>query len=435
MVLETVRPSSGSLALVRTLSWQGRKSTSVMDALNTVENADSCSVAKLWELAVLRGAMPESTREPRHRVRVVDLFCGVGGLSAGLVMAGRLTGINVEPSLAVDLDMAALQVFHNNHATARILHANVDSLLDYSLRFDTDSVTLAYPPEILEHVLSAQRGDVDIVAGGPPCQGYSTFNNHTRQADPRNNLYLTVPIAGIALDAKTIIVENVPAVRQKNKGVVHQAKQILGAHGYEVDEAILDGIQLGVAQARRRHFLVASKCRLATKLSRLDALGLPHMNVQDAISDLETKTPVSEFDVPARLSQQNRERIEWLFANGAHDLPDAQRPKCHQDGHTYPAVYGRMYWDQPAPTLTRGFMSPGRGRYIHPRQPRGLTPHEGARLQGFSDCFAFERADGQDLTNRDYSKLVGDAVPVPMGTAVGLAVLASLPDGYGDGSE
>ena len=154
MVLETVRPSSGSLALVRTLSWQGRKSTSVMDALNTVENADSCSVAKLWELAVLRGAMPESAREPKHRVRVVDLFCGVGGLSAGLVMAGRLTGINVEPSLAVDLDMAALQVFHNNHATARILHANVDSLLDYSLRFDTDSVTLAYPPEILEHVLS-----------------------------------------------------------------------------------------------------------------------------------------------------------------------------------------------------------------------------------------------------------------------------------------
>ena len=74
------------------------------------------------------------------------------------------------------------------------------------------------------------------------------------------------------------------------------------------------------------------------------------------------------------LSDANRRRIDWLFDNDAHDLPLSERPDCHRDGTTYNAVYGRLYPDRPAPTITTGFLTPGRGRYIHPTRRRVLTP-------------------------------------------------------------
>lgn len=424
MRVETSELTEGRL--VRAISVSDSTRYSYLCGGPSLSRDEDASVAKRWEMSVLRGAMPEPVqRSPRH-LRMLDLYCGAGGLSAGIVMAGRQMGVDVEACLAIDLDEAALQVFKRNHAAALTVRTNVDCLVDYALHFSDHQTTLSYSPELLDSWLSDERGGIDIVAGGPPCQGYSTVNNHTRQNDPRNSLYLTVPVIGIALNAKVIVVENVPAVRQNEGGVVHHARGILQASGYAVDDAVLDGMQLGVAQTRRRHFLVASRGRLPVGLAELGALGMPTMSVADAIRDLGDQDALDGFDMPARLSAENHERVQWLFKNEAHDLPNARRPKCHQNGHTYPSVYGRLYWDQPAPTLTRGFMSPGRGRYVHPGRPRGLTPHEGARLQGFSDSYLFERDDGEDLSNRDYSKLVGDAVPVPMSTAVGLPLVAHL---------
>ena len=424
MRLETSQPTAQRF--VRTIAVSGRTIHSYLHVDPSLTRKRDTDVAKQWEISVLRGAVPEPAKRPRRQLRMLDLYCGAGGLSAGIVMAGRHVGVDVEPCVAIDLDEAALQVFKRNHGTATTIRANVDALVDYALRFDDHTTTLSYPPELLNDCLLNERGCIDIVAGGPPCQGYSTVNNHTRQNDPRNSLYLTVPAIGIALNAKVIVVENVPTVRQNEHGVVRQTRSILETSGYQVDDAVLDGVQLGVAQTRRRHFLVASRGRLPMRLAELGALGLPSMSVADAIGDLDDQEAFAGFDLPARLSTENYERVQWLFTNGAHDLPNAQRPKCHRNGHTYPSVYGRLYWDQPAPTLTRGFMSPGRGRYVHPGKPRGLTPHEGARLQGFPDSYSFERADGEDLANRDYSKLVGDAVPVPMSTAVGLPLIAHL---------
>ena len=125
----------------------------------------------------------------------------------------------------------------------------------------------------------------------------------------------------------------------------------------------------------------------------------------------------------AEMSKLNQERIDWLFDNDAYELPNHIRPVCHQDGHTYPSVYGRMSWEKPAPTLTTGYVSPGRGRFIHPRERRVLTPREAARLQGFPNWFNFMPYPDNPSKRGQLAKWVGDAVPSILGYVAGLSAL------------
>jgi DNA (cytosine-5)-methyltransferase 1 len=266
------------------------------------------------------------------------------------------------------------------------------------------------------------------VVGGPPCQGHSNFNNVTRRDDPRNNLYLTVPAIGVALGAQIILVENVPSVTLDKMKVVDKARDCLEGAGYFLDDAVLEGAKLGVPQQRKRHFLMATKRKGSVGLNRIhEALALPNVTLWDAIADLEDGAHAEAlFDSPAILSPENRMRVDHLFDKDLYELPNAVRPECHREGHTYPSVYGRMYPDKPAQTLTCGFMSPGRGRFVHPTQRRGITPHEGARVQGFPDSFAFEQVTNMPLHRKDLGKMIGDAIPPPLSFAAALAALSSL---------
>ena len=124
------------------------------------------------------------------------------------------------------------------------------------------------------------------------------------------------------------------------------------------------------------------------------------------------------------LTEANRDRIRWLFDNDEHDLALGQRPECHQDGTSYGAVYGRMHADRPAPTITTGYMTPGRGRFVHPTEHRTLTPAEAARLQGFPDDYCFRPAPGRLPSRSQLTKWIGDAVAAPLGYAAALSALA-----------
>jgi DNA (cytosine-5)-methyltransferase 1 len=394
-----------------------------LDALG--EEVREHGVAKAWTLAMLRGARAEPLVPPSKSFRVVDLFCGAGGFSAGIASAAFAAGFTPEFAACVDLDPASLEVFARNLRPRLKMKRNVDSLLDYAVRYHHDKSSFPYRPEILDAPLADEVGKVDLVIGGPPCQGHSNLNNHTRRSDLRNALYLTVPAMAVALGAKAVVIENVQSVLRDHSKVVDKARSIL-AESYHVQEAVLEAEKLGVAQSRKRHFLVATS-KPAPPLSQLhNLLHLPKMTVWDVVSDLAGRFGPAMFDVPAELSEQNRQRVDFLFDNNTHNLPNAERPDCHKEGHTYPSVYGRLFADQPSGTITGGFLSPGRGRYVHPTERRGLTPHEGARLQGFPDSFDFSRQDGEKLGNKDYSKLIGDAVPPPLGYAIGLACIASL---------
>jgi DNA (cytosine-5)-methyltransferase 1 len=138
-----------------------------------------------------------------------------------------------------------------------------------------------------------------------------------------------------------------------------------------------------------------------------------------AIADLISSKSESMFDSSPRLAAVTSDRIDYLFDRGLHDLPDSERPDCHRlKRHSYVSVYGRMHADRPAQTVTTGFGTMGRGRYVHPTERRTITPHEAARIQFFPDFFTFGDA-GRSLLQ----KTIGNAVPPKMGYALGLHLL------------
>jgi len=234
----------------------------------------------------------------------------------------------------------------------------------------------------------------------------------------------------VATGAKICVIENVPEVLNDSHDVVNTARALLVKSGYKIDDSVLSADLFGAAQTRRRHFLVGIRnSPYEFDLERLCAeLALQtKISVRQAISDLETISPTSVFDSPAKLSPENRKRISWLFKNDKYDLPDRHRPHCHKNGHTYPSVYGRMNWESPAQTITTGFLTPGRGRYIHPGQQRTITPHEAARLQSFPDSYSFA-VPGKTINKALLTKVIGDAVPPLLAQAVCTVGLAASHD-------
>jgi DNA (cytosine-5)-methyltransferase 1 len=380
-----------------------------------------------WMLSYLKGktqfAKPASTIK---KFGLIDLFSGCGGFTLGAKLAAYGLGVEIEPLLAVDIDPIALDVYSHNLKPESVLCKSVSSLVNYQLWSENGKTTFSQVPKLSPQLLSF-IGRVSIVIGGPPCQGHSGFNNHTRSKDDRNLLYLDVPAIGIALDADLIVIENVYNILKDKFKVVDHATNILENHGYVVTGAKLIASDYGVAQSRMRHFLIASKHSSAKVNGAFDAFKLPKITVGDVIEDLVGIDIQSAFDTPSKLSDENVKRIRHLFENDSYKLPNYIRPDCHKNGHTYPSVYGRLNACGIANTITTGFASPGRGRYIHPSQERALTAHEAARLQGFPDSFRFTNSLGHDLNNTAYGKLIGDAVPPPLGSVPIAAALLTDP--------
>jgi DNA (cytosine-5)-methyltransferase 1 len=359
-------------------------------------------------------------------MRVLDLFSGVGGLAIGFGKAACERGIATESLGAVDLDARALAVYSANLGTEHVLEGSVSSFVDHQVRGEGLSARFLYEPEMLGPA-EVFTGEVDVVLAGPPCQGHSTLNNKTRNDDPRNQLYLTVPAVAVATGASTVIVENVPGVVRSRGNVVETTMTLLQTAGYSVTSAKLGADRLGWPQTRERFFLVATRDRNPVELAKV-ALDLRRntLPVSWAIDDL-LDVGANESDPmnsTAELSPENAARIEWLFENNEFDTPNHLRPDCHKDGTTYGAVYGRMRWDRPAPTLTTGYLTPGRGRFVHPLRPRTLTPHEAARVQGFPDWFDFREAPGGPA-RRELGTWIGNAVPTILGYAAGMSALGT----------
>jgi DNA (cytosine-5)-methyltransferase 1 len=379
-----------------------------------------------WWRAYLRGSHPNA-RSMRHRtVRTVDLFSGPGGLANGVSQFFAEAGFRIASELAVDQDAEATRVYAANHGTLRTSSASVASLVDFAVRRTTRTAEFQYPPELTDERLQSNLMGVDAVFAGPPCQGHSNLNNHTRRDDPRNSLYLTVPAFAVAVGAPVVIIENVPAVLHDSSNVVETALRLFQSEGYQVATGVMSAAKLGWPQTRKRHFLVARRGAAPLPLEEVvSALGeRAPRSVWWAIHDLEDAPAVDVIGEATIVSEENQARIDWLFENDAHDLALSERPKSHRAGTTYTAVYGRMHRDEPAPTITTGFMSPGRGRYVHPTRPRVLTAREAARLQGFPDTYRFVVDPASPPGRTALAKWIGDAVPMPLGFAAAVSAYA-----------
>lgn len=370
----------------------------------------------------VRGSRPAYEKR-RRTVRVVDLFAGCGGLTVGIAEAAYRYGLGIDVRLSIDADKDAADVYRKNFPGARVEKALVEDLFDGQLG---------------AHLTTAERkvrhdvGFVDLLVGGPPCQGHSDLNNHTRRSDPRNGLYARMARAAEVLRPQVVLIENVPTVQHDVERVVELTKAALVLAGYALAEAVLDLSVLGAPQRRHRHVILALGDRRRNPKTVLDSLECrcddhPERSVEWAIGDLRRAKRDGLFTRPSASNQDNAERIRYLFAEHVYDLPNELRPVCHQSDHSYVSMYGRLKWSEPAQTVTTGFGSMGQGRYVHPSQRRTLTPHEAARLQMLPDWMEFDSVK----TRVSLAQLIGNAVPPVLGIAIGEKVLPALARKHG----
>lgn len=396
---------------------------------NTRPASPHSDFKSLWWKAYLEGENPRSPGEPSAKLRAVDLFCGIGGLARGVAQLLAEMGGGLIAELICDLDPEAVGVYSANHSTRMRSTRSVTSLIDFRVEGWGDRASFPYEPEIIDPRIAASPGHIDLVMAGPPCQGHSNLNNHTRRTDKRNELYMTVPAFAVATSARMAIIENVPAVVRDRSQVVETARSLFESAGYRVEYGVLAAAEMGWPQTRRRFFMVAHRRVNPIPLATVaDLLAEPTpRSVLWAIGELEDTTGDDLMHSASELSDVNRSRINWLFDNQDYDLPSPERPPSHRDGTSYKSVYGRMRGDSPAPTLTTGFLSPGRGRYVHPTRRRTLTLREGARIQGFPDTYRFITDPTIPPSRTKVAQWIGNAVPMPLGYAAALAVLAVDP--------
>lgn len=371
------------------------------------ELADPTTTSPDEDYAYLRKTTMPAPVAGSKELRVVDLFSGCGGLTYGALEGARRLNRRARLALAVDNDAVPLAVMKSTtgEADPRFRVADLGSVL---AAFDARQ-------RRGEKELFARLSNVSLLVAGPPCQGHSALNNHTRHDDPRNDLYVRVARAARLIEPSVVIIENVRGVGSDRRGSVERCSLALEKLGYHVTTRRLNLSAIGAPQRRVRHVLIATQRAAFTWL-------LPVMagrNVRWAIGDLVNAKATALFDTPSRVSPANCKRIDWLFKNRAHDLPNRLRPECHHSDHTYVSMYGRLRWKAPAQTVTSGFGSMGQGRYVHPAKRRTLTPHEAARLQFLSD---FVRLD--EVASRGaLASMIGNAAPPALTIALVKALI------------
>lgn len=340
------------------------------------------------------------------KISAIDLFCGAGGLTSGLVKSG----IPVEAG--VDADPNCEFAFRRNHRTSKFVLRDICEI-------EAPDLEELWAP-----------GSVRLLAGCAPCQPFSTFNQARRpHQDERWRLLDQFNRLIVETLPEFVTMENVPSL-EKN-GVYNDFHKSLSNLGYNVKSSVLNCAEFGVPQNRHRLVLIAAKEPFV--LGDINEYKSKPITVRAAIRKLRA-LEAGEFDITdplhrsASLSELNMERIKTSNPGGTwHDWPKSLRAKCHtkEKGNGYVGVYGRMSWDMPSPTITTQCYNYGSGRFGHPDQNRAISLREAAILQGFAKRYVFQNSRNH-ISTRDVAKLIGNAVPPPLGKAIGLTILSSL---------
>ena len=337
----------------------------------------------------------------------IDLFAGCGGLALGFLSAG---GYRAVGACEFDSDAAA------------------------TYRLNIDEVMIEDP---IEQVDDKRWPRADVVIGGPPCQGFSQLGRRDA-ADPRNELWRNYARVLSLSGANIFVMENVPQLLRSDQYALF--KRTVEGRGFMVREQVLNAADYGVPQTRRRAFVIGSRFgppEFPVKThGPQSADNAPYADVRSAFRGLPARPTnrdwhnsrpgirpdsITRYQAVPPSGGSRFEMQRALDARGLGDLvPSCWRNK--PSGTT--DVFGRMWWDRPAPTIRTEFFKPEKGRYLHPTEDRPITVREAARLQSFPDTFAFP-AD-QSMTS--VAKQIGNAVPPLLARAVALAVHAHAMD-------
>ncbi len=326
----------------------------------------------------------------RHRDRslrtAIDLFSGCGGMTVGLHRAGfSVIG-------AIELDDLAARTYEANHPSVHLWH---DDIRDVSGRS-------------IKRRLGLKKGELDLLAGCPPCQGFSrlrTLNGTIRIKDPRNDLVFEFLRLVDELRPKTVMMENVPGLA-RDRRLTHFLNE-LGELGYRCKHDVLDVALYGVPQRRERLIVL---CGLAEEI-RFCRTARKELTVRDAFRGLPTagRSGDPAHDVSDQRSSRIVEMIRRIPSNGGsrEDLPAKYRLACHERCDGFHDVYGRMKWNEVSPTITSGFVNPSKGRFLHPRAHRTITVREAALLQSFPRSYWFPMEAGK----YPVAEMIGNAIP------------------------
>ena len=325
----------------------------------------------------------------------IDLFSGCGGLSQGLEDAG----FNV---------LACCEIRPEARATYKLNHPNTVLLSDIRKS----------DPLILKKRLGLRRGQLDLLAGCPPCQGFSSIRTHNGEIadDPRNELIFQVERFVDAFKPRCVLIENVPRLLKDSRLALFK-QHLSEKWGYDFVDGVLDAKDFNVPQRRKRMILIGSRLKKPVLPSKSNL----RVTVSDAIRN--AKPPTGEEGESARRLVELRQhfspvvqaRIEKIKCDRT-DLPEDLTLECHK---RYPKgfrdVYGRMSWDDVAPTITRGCGNPSKGRFIHPSENRAINMFEALILQGFPKTYKFSSGLGIGKI----ASMIGEAFPPPMAKAQG----------------
>lgn len=339
-------------------------------------------------------------------MKVADLFAGVGGLSQGFLKAG------FEIELAIEYDKEIALSYKNNHPDTDVYVSDICEL-------DFRNIHIKHP-------------HVDVVMGGPPCQGFSQKGKRLSVNDPRNFLFKQFVRFVEEFSPKYFVLENVPNIITTEKGFFKdEIIRAFNEFGYEVCCGILNAMDFGVPQDRKRAVFMGQKGKLEICLPKPNGMS---NTVKDAISDLPAissgegeekstydKSPISDLQkdlrgssvvlynhVATKHSSVALKRMSMIpVGEGGKVLPEEERTKS-----IYSGTYCRLLENGVAATITTRFDTPSSGRFTHPRLNRCLTIREAARIQTFPDDFVFYGSKTSQM------KQVGNAVPPYLAYAI-----------------
>lgn len=347
----------------------------------------------------------------------VDLFCGAGGLGLGLEQAG------FEVVLANEVEKDFARTHDLNFPNCRMINRSIN---DVDFRKE----------------VSALGRRVDLVAGGPPCQGFSTVGKKNA-SDPRNSLFQQFLRAVEEIGPRFVLFENVAGFKRLYKGEMYRKTvEGLAALGFDHVSAVLNAKDYGTPQSRERTIILAwsrGETPLSMPAPTHGGPDRPVLTLMEAISDLpplkpgEEKRdylcgPQNEYQRAMRalgssLSEHRcakygdhmQKVISHVREGGSiMDVPEELRPKGY-----FKNTYARLLPDQPSTTITRNFGTPSSSRCIHPHQNRALSTREGARVQGFPDHYKFHGGKGSKNLQ------IGNAVPPLLALALGRQIILS----------
>ena len=323
-----------------------------------------------------------------RKLLAIDLFCGVGGTTLGLKKAGfRVVG-------AVDCMEEAVAGYRLNHPGVEVWDKNIEDISPLSAM----------------RKIGLKKGELDLLAGCPPCQGFSRIRSRSADdlsGDERNDLVFQYVRFVRTFLPKTLLLENVPGlIRDSRMNVVRER---LDSLGYDLDYRVSDAADYGVPQRRRRFVLVGSrigKVFLAEPQKQRktvrDAIQFlqdwDESGRRDALHQIRTQYGKDVLDVIKKIRKDGGLRSE---------LPEKYQLACAKRSGGFRDVYGRMKWDDVAPTLTGGCTSASKGRFIHPEEDRAITLREASILQGFPRGYKFPLS----VNRQTLAVLIGNAFP------------------------